>query len=91
MAEHAEPLGLLGLNGAGDDLVDEYVPTGGDSADDLIPTGAHTATLDPWRYNSNISAHRLSTAKHNKVPTYQLAPDLVKIISSHYNTLDQIL
>ncbi|KZV55779.1 hypothetical protein F511_12262 [Dorcoceras hygrometricum] len=28
--EHAEPLGSLGLNGAGDDPVDEYIPTGGE-------------------------------------------------------------
>ncbi|KZV18094.1 zinc finger family protein [Dorcoceras hygrometricum] len=28
--EHAEPLGSLGLNGAGDDPVDEFIPTGGD-------------------------------------------------------------
>ncbi|KZV49692.1 hypothetical protein F511_23649 [Dorcoceras hygrometricum] len=27
---HAEPLGSLGLNGAGDDPVDELIPTGGD-------------------------------------------------------------
>ncbi|KZV35453.1 hypothetical protein F511_18020 [Dorcoceras hygrometricum] len=28
--QHAEPLGSLGLNGAGDDPVDEYIPTGGE-------------------------------------------------------------
>ncbi|KZV46108.1 hypothetical protein F511_30685 [Dorcoceras hygrometricum] len=28
--EHAEPLGSLGLNGAGDDPTDEYIPTGGE-------------------------------------------------------------
>ncbi|KZV51160.1 cationic amino acid transporter 8, vacuolar-like [Dorcoceras hygrometricum] len=29
------------------------------------------------RYSSSISAHRLNTAKHSIVPTYQLEPDLV--------------
>ncbi|KZV50111.1 mitochondrial substrate carrier family protein Y [Dorcoceras hygrometricum] len=28
IGEHAEPLGSLGLNGAGDDPVDEHIPTG---------------------------------------------------------------
>ncbi|KZV15881.1 hypothetical protein F511_21846 [Dorcoceras hygrometricum] len=28
--EHAEPLSSLGLNAAGDDPVDEYIPTGGE-------------------------------------------------------------
>ncbi|KZV30652.1 hypothetical protein F511_11169 [Dorcoceras hygrometricum] len=28
--EHAEPLGSLGLNGAGDDPAVEYIPTGGE-------------------------------------------------------------
>ncbi|KZV23652.1 hypothetical protein F511_34888 [Dorcoceras hygrometricum] len=28
--ENAEPLGSLGLNGAGDDPADEYIPTGGE-------------------------------------------------------------
>ncbi|KZV47096.1 conserved oligomeric Golgi complex subunit 5 [Dorcoceras hygrometricum] len=30
LAEHDEPLGSLGLNGAGDDPADEYIPIGGE-------------------------------------------------------------
>ncbi|KZV30211.1 hypothetical protein F511_29897 [Dorcoceras hygrometricum] len=34
--EHAEPLGSLGLNGAGDDPADDYIPTGGEDSERLL-------------------------------------------------------
>ncbi|KZV19396.1 hypothetical protein F511_04257 [Dorcoceras hygrometricum] len=44
--EHAEPLGSLGLNGAGDDPVDEYIPTG-EHAEPLGSLGLNGAGDDP--------------------------------------------
>ncbi|KZV19232.1 hypothetical protein F511_20968 [Dorcoceras hygrometricum] len=44
--EHAEPLGSLGLNGAGDDPVDEHVPTG-EHAEPLGSLGLNGAGDDP--------------------------------------------
>ncbi|KZV47123.1 phycocyanobilin ferredoxin oxidoreductase-like protein [Dorcoceras hygrometricum] len=61
--EHTEPLGSLGLNGAGDDPVDELVPTGGD--DLCAPVAAVPLTVFMIQF-CHVATDKVSELLHRR-------------------------